>query len=317
MASDFLNLLDVAKSNGTDPVVGLIEENMAVSPEAQLFPARTIRGTSFRSIARINYPTVAFRAANVGVETIKSTYQNRIHECYYLDGQSQMDVAVAQADEMGEDHALAMEIDGVVKGALRTIGKQVWYGTSSSGDTAGFPGALQIHDTTNMVVDAGGTTASTGSSVYILALGPKLANLLFGNGTVLTSRPWTRNVATDSSAKNMSVWQSSVEGWLGLEWLNPLNCVVRIKKLTADSGKGLTDLLLADALAKFPVGVIPTHIFATRRSIAQLQKSRTVTLFGQGTGRPNQPAVAQRPVDYEGVPIIPTDNLLNTEELTS
>ena len=42
------NLLDIAKLTGNDTVVGLIEENQTVAPDVMSFPARTIRGTSYK-----------------------------------------------------------------------------------------------------------------------------------------------------------------------------------------------------------------------------------------------------------------------------
>jgi hypothetical protein len=53
----------------------------------------------------------------------------------------------------------------------------------------------------------------------------------------------------------------------------------------------------------------------SRRSRQQLQISRTVTLQGSGTSRPNQATVAPIPTEYDGVPIIATDSILNTETL--
>jgi hypothetical protein len=314
MANAYLNMLDIAKMAGADASVGLIEENLNAYPEARIFPARTIPGTSFKSLVRTSYPTVTFRAANEGTETLKSAYANRLHECFYIDGQLEVDNAVATADEMGMAHAFTTEADGVVLGALRTIATQIWYGVGSGGDAKGFPGAVEIVST-GMVVDAGGTTATTGSSVYLVGTGPKIANLLFGRNMVFETCEWRKNTKIASS-KSLTVWQNSLEGWVGLEWLNPTNYIVRIKKLTEDSGKGLTDALLADALALFPVGVVPSHIFMSRRSRKQLQKARTVTLFGQGTSRPSQPVIAPTPTEYEGIPIVPTDALLNTEALT-
>jgi len=91
--------------------------------------------------------------------------------------------------------------------------------------------------------------------------------------------------------------------------------VRRILNLTAENNKTLTDQLLADAMSTFPVGYSPDAIFMSRRSRAQLQKSRTVTLFGQGTTRANQPLVAPIPTEYEGIPIIVTDSILNTDAI--
>jgi hypothetical protein len=313
MAYQYLTALDLAKINGSDMTVGLIEENLNAAPELQVIPARTIKGTSFKGLIRTGYPSTEFRKLNEGVEPTKSSYINKIFETFYYDGQMEMDAAAASADEQGASHALALEADGHGRAFLLTCGKQVWYGTGTGGDPDGYPGAVQIADS-SLVVDAGGTTADTGSSVYAIVASPKFMGLIFGNDQVFQVGEWRKQTITRSS-KEMTAWKNSLEGWIGAEWLSKY-AVGRIKKLTADSGKGLTDSLLADLLGAFPIGVRPTHIFMSRRSRTQLQKARSVTLQGQGTTRPNQPTVAPLPTDYDGVPIIASDSILNTEALT-
>ena len=44
-----ITLLDIAKLNGNDAVVGLIEENQTYAPELSVFPARTIKGTQYQT----------------------------------------------------------------------------------------------------------------------------------------------------------------------------------------------------------------------------------------------------------------------------
>ena len=85
--------------------------------------------------------------------------------------------------------------------------------------------------------------------------------------------------------------------------------IVRIANLTADSGKGLTDALLEDAMALFPSSMQPTMICMSRRSRKQLRKSRT-TYSPTGSPAPN-------PVDFDGVPLIVTDSIIDTETLLS
>jgi hypothetical protein len=94
----------------------------------------------------------------------------------------------------------------------------------------------------------------------------------------------------------------------GLQVGNVRN-VARIKKLTTDSGKGLTDALLSQLLSLFQVGIEPDCFFMTRRSLDQLRKSRTAT---NPTGAP-----APIPTEAFGIPIYKTDGLLNTELLAS
>ncbi len=312
MAYAYLTMLDLAKMNGSDVTVGLIEENLNAAPEIGVLPARQVKGTSFKTLVRTAYPTTGFRKVNEGQEPTKSTYVNKLFELYYYDGQMEVDNAAATADEQGVDHALALEADGHGRAFLLTAGSQVWYGINN--DAKGFPGA---HDIVNssLVVDATGTTATTGSSVYAVVALPKFMEVIPGNNTVLTVGQWRMQSITRSS-KEMTAWKNSLEGWIGVAWYSKY-AVGRIKNLTADSGKGLTDSLLADLIASFPVGVKPTHLFMSRRSRKQLQKSRTVTLQGQGNTKPsgNQGIIAPVPTEYDDIPIIATDSILDTEAI--
>jgi hypothetical protein len=314
MAYQYLTTLDIAKMNGSDVAVGLIEENLNAAPELSVLPARTIAGTSFKALVRTAYPTTAFRNLNEGVEPTKSTYVNKLFETHYYDGQMEVDVAIARGDEQGEDHALTLEADGHGRAYMLLAGAQVWYGRGTGGDAKGFPGAVQIADS-SLVVDAGGTTDNVASSVYAVCAAPKFMELIYGLNGVLTVGQWRMQTVTRSS-KEMTAWKNSLEGYVGCAWMSKY-AVGRIKKLTTDSNKGLTDSLLAQLVAAFPVGVRPTHFFMSRRSRQQLQISRTVTLFGQGGTKPggNQATIAPVPTEYDGIPIIATDSITNTELL--
>jgi hypothetical protein len=313
MAYAYLTMLDIAKANGNDTSVGLIEENLNAAPELEVLPARAITGTSFKTLVRTAYGSGAFRAANEGTEPVKSTYVNKTFETFYYDGQLEVDNAVATADEQGADHALAMEADGLTRGYMLDIGTQMWYGTNATlGDAKGFPGALGVVDS-GLVIDATGTTDNVSTSVWAVCAQPKFFELIFGRNTALSVGEWRKQSITRSS-KEITAYKNSLEGWIGAAYYSKY-AVGRIKKLTTDSGKGLTDSLLAQLFAAFPVGVKPTHLFMSRRSRQQLQIARTVTLFGSGTNRPNQALLAPVPTVYDDVPIIATDSILNTETL--
>ena len=109
-----------------------------------------------------------------------------------------------------------------------------------------------------------------------------------------------------SNTKLMTALCRDIGGHLGIQ-VGSKYAAARIANLTADSGKGLTDSLLADALALCPSADQPTHIAMSRRSLSQLQKSRTTY---SPIGAP-----APRPSEYEGIPIVVTDSITNTETL--
>ena len=146
-------LLDIAKANGSDAAVGLIEEVQTYSPEVMLGAARTIKGLSYKTLIRTALPTTAFRNANEGVAASKSTWENRVIECFTLNPRWECDKAVADRYEDGAQAFIALEADGIMRAAMLTLGSQFYYGVAN--DAKGFPGVLAAYDATNMVVDAG------------------------------------------------------------------------------------------------------------------------------------------------------------------
>ena len=316
-----LTMLDVAKLSGNDPVIGLIEENLRFSPEVTVFPFRTIRGTSYRTGLRTGLPTVGFRAANEGQTPSKSTFRQALVEAYAFGGQIEIDKAVADASEDGPAALQAIEASGVMQAGMRAIGSQIWYGVTQ--DSKGFPGlkagtpvGVSTLAGDALTVNATGTTAGTASSVYAVKFGPQDLQLIGGNNMAWNLDPFTVQQIVASNAGKLTAYVAGLTSWIGLQGVNE-NCVRRIYNLTADSGKGLTDALLAQLLATFPVGYMPDAIFMSRRSRSQLQTSRTVTLFGQGSTRPDQPLIAPLPTSYDGVPLYVTDSILNTDVIGS
>lgn len=316
---NYLTLLDIAKMNGSDRLAGVIEDEATIAPEVQLLPSRTIDGTSYKTLFRESMPRPGFRAANSGTTILRSQYRNKLVETYYFDGQMEMDIAVARADEQGEQHALDLEEMGMAEGALKSLGAQLYYGRNAANTvvpnaSVGFFGAVEVYDTA-LEVDAGGTTANTGSSVYALKLGAQYCSFVFGLGDVLQMGEWRIQRLLDASSNPYDAYINALQGYVGVQFLDKRS-VGRIKKLTEDSGKGLTDSLLADLIGKYPANFRPDVLMMTPRSVTQLQKSRTATLFGSAKTRPDQPNVAPRPTEYDGIPIIETDSILNTESLS-
>ena len=316
MANEYPTLIDLAKKTGSDAVVGLIEANLGVYPEISLIPARTIAGTSYKTLLRKTYPTAGFRHVNEGSNTKKGTYENRTVDCAYLDLQLEVDEALSQADDGNIADSMTLEGSGAVRGVLRTLATQLWAGVTN--DAKGFVGASGIVSS-DLVVDAGGTTASTGSSAWLLVPGTQNGQFVFGGGNVLAMPEWTKQRITRDS-KELFAWVSNISGWVGFQWVNTY-CVGKIKDLTEDSGKGLTDSLVADLIAKFPddVDLSGARLFMTRRSARQLQKSRTPTSASDSGARRTTSGVeiaAPWPTESNGIPISITSAITNTETLS-
>jgi hypothetical protein len=308
-----LTLLDLAKLNGADPVVGLIEEVATASPEVTTIPARTIRGTSYKTVIRNSRPTVAFRAANEGTDPTKSNFTERLVECFILSARIEVDKAVARGYEDGPEALQAIEAVGVMRAALSTVGSQTIYGTTAG--AKGFVGLQDLVTTfgTELVVDAGGTTANTGSSVYAIKAGPQGVQYVYGNSSTFDLSPFREGDALDSNSKRYAAFIADLTSWIGLQCVNKF-AVGRLKDATEDSGKGVTDAKLAELLSKFPVGERPTHFLMNRRSAYQLQISRTMTASTKQEAFTG--ILPGTPTESFGIPIIITDSINSTEALS-
>jgi len=100
---------------------------------------------------------------------------------------------------------------------------------------------------------------------------------------------------------------------VGLQCTNK-HAVARLKDFTEDTGKGVTDGKILDALRRMPLGSRPTHILMSPRSAYQLAISRTITPSVKTetvTG-----LVSGFPTESNGLPIIVTNSILDTETLS-
>ncbi len=312
-------LLDIAKHNGSDDVVGLVEEAIRAVPEISgsviyrgkslvipnLGAARTIKGRQYKTLIRTALPTVAFRNANEGSASTKSTYENKLVETFILNPRWECDKAVADSHEDGAESFIALEGIGMTAAAMMALGKQFYYGRGTA-DAKGHPGLIDSVDS-GMVVDATGSTANTGSSVWAVKFGPQAVQWVYGEKGSLEMSPVREESIADSNGNRFTAYIQELLAYAGVQVLDRYSAA-RIKNLTAQAGKKLTDALLAELLALFPVGKMPDAFLLSRRSLEQLRASRTAT---NATG-----AEAPTPTEFEGVPLVPTDSILNTEAIS-
>lgn len=308
MADSYLTSANVVTFNKVDMDM-MVSDVLDDAPLLRVLAARTVRSNTFVYNKKTANPAVGFRAVNDGIETTKGTYVQVTNTLAVLDASFAVDIAAAQVDERGVDHIMGVEALAHMSQAMAEVEEQIFYGTGSGGQATGFSG---FANQTNLdgtadaqVVNAGGTTAATASSVYLIRTGEEDVQLLWGQGGVISIGE--RQIVERAGATGrFPAYFHPIMGWVGCK-LGTTYSVVRIANLTADAGKGLTDALIARAIELFPASRGPTHIVMNRRSLRQLQSSRTAT---NPTGAP-----APFPSEAFGVPIVVTDRLLNTEAL--
>jgi hypothetical protein len=127
-------LLDIAKANGSDGIVGLVDETTKTHPEIKLAASRTIRGIMYKTLVRVSLgrTTGSFRSANAGSTPVKNVYENRTVETFIIEPRIETDRAVADRSEDGPQAYIAMEAEGVLEGEMQGLASQFYYGSGNN-----------------------------------------------------------------------------------------------------------------------------------------------------------------------------------------
>jgi len=324
MANALLSLLDITKRSGSDPAIGLLEETTTYAPELTTLMGRPISGTLYRATSR-TLPTVAFRNANDGSDTIKSVYSQLLAECFIIDGQIQVDKAVADAEARSGIHVsvgdlLMDEAQAVMAAATITVGAQFYYGTGA--DAKGFNGlrsltsALNVTATGAPVVSAGGTTSSVQTSVYLVWNNIKGCHFVWGNNAGFQMGDFRTQQVLGNNSKPLTAYVSNLQAWIGLA-VNHTKSIGRIANCEDATNKRLTDAMGAKLLQYIPIQIQNSGgltWFMNQQAAYQLQFSRSA-----GTAiTSNLPlAFTPTPRDMCGIPIVITNSITNTEAVVS
>jgi hypothetical protein len=308
MANDYLTIADNVADACDLADNELVELKDAAPLLARIPMVESSNGATHKYSKRTANPVVGFRTENDGREFDHSVDTVVTVTLKILDFSFQVDKAVADAWRAGGAPALlAREGLTHLKAALFQMEKQLIQGTNNvAAGFAGFEDSAHLDATTDaMVVDAGGTTASTGSSCYLLrANEQEVASVMKGDGGIELGDTIVQSVA--GSTGFYPAYYTPGCAWVAGQQ-GSMYSIARICNLTEDSGTGLTDNLIYDAVSRFPAGMGPNLIVSSARSAKQLRNSRTAT---NATGSP-APSVA----DVNGIPFITSDGISDTETL--
>jgi len=309
MANDYLTVadlvagaFDVEQTNTSD----VLNQSPLVARMRRINPSGSNTVHKYRKYT--GAPAVGFRSENDGRENDHSEDTVVTVNLKIADFSFSVDTASAEGDSQSTpEQVIAREGARHLQGILFKAEQQTIYGTGADGDANGFSGFMNstyldaLADT--MVIDAGGTTADTASSLYAIRLG--VDDVAMVTQPQIELGETTIQRVAGATGFYPAYW-TPASVWLGLQ-MGGAYSVGRIANLTADAGKGLTDDLIADLLSQFPAGMGPSLLVCSRRSLKQLQQSRTAT---NQTGAP-----APFPSDSFNVPLITTDAIIDTEPL--
>lgn len=305
-------VIDLVKDKGFDTSIGIVEEIQKVNPELAFFDARTIAGTQFKTLVMISDPVTGFREINNGIDASDEGYDLRTFDLAIVAGLCQRDKAVFDADPTGKDAALKRAALATLRSGMKTLSGAVWYGDSTS-KFSGVAGLVKA----SLVIDAGGSTANGTSSVY--AVGNDVMDgcgLVFNENSGLISTAelvWQLGKMLGQNNKEVPCYWTDLTSWAGFSCVNA-NRMGRIANLEKTAGKSLTDEHLADletAYKKANDGMLPSAYFVSYDQLRALQKSRGAKVYVGP--RDSKEVTAAVPTEYNGVPIIGTPNIKDTE----
>ncbi|MCD0459950.1 major capsid protein [Roseiconus lacunae] len=297
-------LLQLGDGNVSDiEVTELLEDAPLV---AALSAIEASHDTNHEWLKKTAAPSAGFREVNYGRENRKAAYNKVVKSLKLYDASFSIDLAVLKSKN-GEK-LRTREAKDHLQAAFADFERQIIYGTTN--DAAGFDGLCDEATVDNkddaMVVDAGGSVADTGSSVWALRVGESAVSIVYGADGEIRIDPEYPTVIEGPAGGSLDAMRTPIVFWGGLQVTTTLD-VARICNLTAEGGAGLTDNLLSDLYALFPAGRKPNLFVMSGRSQKQLQQSRTAT---NATG-----AEAPFPIEAHNVPIIVTDQISDTEAL--
>lgn len=308
MTHTYLTTANVAVFNKTDLDI-VVDDILNRAPLLQVLAARTCKSNVFYYTRKTAAPAVGFRAANDGVEQKVTTREKVTCTLGIVDASFAVDLAVAQSDERGWQHLMGEEALDHLRQAMFKVEQQILNGTNNVASDAfnGFPDFTSLDVTgDSMVIDAGGTVRYAATSVYLVRSGPGDVEVLWGQEGQISIGDMQIIERDGSATGTFPAYYHPITGWAGLK-VGSNYSVARIANITTETNCDLDDDLIAEALGEFPADRPPTYIVMNRRSLRQLQQSRTAT---NATGAP-----APFPSEAFNIPIVVTDALLNTEDL--
>ena len=308
MANAWRSTADVVTMNSD--LGFIISDVLDGAPLVAQMAARTAMKNTITYSKRTVNPVTAFRAENDGLENTDSTTVAVTTTLKILDASFSVDVAVADAREDGWASEVFDEGQAHLRQAMAEVESQIFYSTGTGGQSAGFVGLNTLTNLDDIAdaqtVNAGGTTATTASSVYAMRFGERDVELVWGQRGQLAMGDMSV-VPVAGATGTFPAYYTPITGLVGLK-IGGVSSVVRIVNVTADSTKTLTDDLLAEAIVTMDGGA-PDAFVMGKRSLQQLRASRTAT---NPTGAP-----APFPVEAYGVPIIVSPQILETEALAT
>jgi hypothetical protein len=253
VANDFVTIADML-ADAFDLAPFELSEIRNAAPVIAAMPAiPSSNGDTHKYAVNTQLPVTGFRAENAGRDFDHSIHRIDTVTLKILDFSWMADKAVADRWRQGGAAAyIAREGLNHIASALWKLEKQFFYGTTALGDSAGFSGLLNsgyldaVAD--DMVINAGGTTANSQASCYLLRVNPSECAMVMHNSGIELGDTVVQNFV-DGSSKNLPVYYTPACAWTACQ-LGAKYSAARICNL--GDAANLTDDLIFESYELVP-----------------------------------------------------------------
>jgi hypothetical protein len=305
MANTYLTLAELrerqALINSGAPIIDLLFEK---APLFSVLPMVGKAGGIFRYGTKDANPTVSFRGVNDSIDTTKATISMQSEQVRYMEANPWID----RAGVSNIPEELALEVDAQVEAMVEGFHHELIYGDQSV-DPNGFDGLYtRILAGGSQFVDGGQTTGSC-TSIYAVKFGPNLMTGFYTEGKPVISSDFIGLQPNPDGKKTMGYMQhifleagvAVTDGYAVAQYgsINP-------------SAGGTNDLDLGklNQLLLKVRGRRPDLLLMNSNIFAQLQNTQVA---GNSAVRGSVQDFGAFAYGYNGVPILITDEILDTE----
>jgi hypothetical protein len=351
--------LEIAQVRSAPMSLGVLTQVITAVPLIAIFDARTTERTRFKTLVIVGLPDVdPFVNLGDGFKRGKATMALREFGCSYMGGTVVVPTDVAR-EWMAENQDIdydyfTLQTSTRIQADLIKVEKQLIYGTAEN--AKGFPGLKQMtpgtlaslvmsmtdtpddNDFTKTVINAGGSTANTASSVYSIVFGTLDVQMVIGgtagNAELFNFGERRMQMMAPDATKPDEISEhetAQYSGHIGLSVAgfseNAADKVAgqyslrRLMNLTADADKGLDDYKMEKLLLSHPSDKTPNVFAMSHRSGDQWAKSRgstgsVVFVGNMGAGRDGVVNRApKRPTEFDGIPVVYTRAIKNNDAI--
>ena len=292
------------------------------APFFNMLPSQIIGGISFKQKVRTSVPLISAMPYNTGVPLIAQNYEMRSAECYLYRSKFVIDKALLETDKQAAANLEADTLRGGMRGIMATLEFSAFYGKAFS--PYGMTGLVDtIGDYMTFSADPECKKSSTddasverkheGASVWAVCLKPEMIRVIWGNSKAISF----------GNRREIDVPRQTIDGKDGLlpavtrdvmfhVGLDQPDDYATARIVNESDAHPLTDRMLADLVNTFPSGYTPDVIVMPRSTRRRLQEQRAQQ-FGYQKKTSGSTPYAQIPTDYDGIPIITSDALLEDE----